>query len=76
MNKYKVTLYLMIDPTINDNTFKKVYKVFADNDYGAYNEACKLQDNDEPEIKYKTVFDYKVEKYESIQKKTRIRRFL
>ena len=61
MKKYKVTLYLMIDPTVNDNTFKKSYVVEAESESSAYDEAGRMQDNDEPNIRNRSIFNYKVE---------------
>jgi hypothetical protein len=50
----------MVDPTKGDETFKKSYTVEATNEYTAFKEAEKLQANDEPNIKYRSIFDYKV----------------
>lgn len=60
MKNYKVTLHLMVDPLEGDKTFKKSYKVTAENENKAYEEACKKQDNDEDDIKYRTIFNYRV----------------
>ena len=62
MGKYKVTLKLMVDPTESDETFNVIYKVDAISEFDAYRQAGKMQDVDVEEIRYRTVFDYKVKK--------------
>lgn len=61
MKKYKVTLLLMVNPSKNDETFEKEYIVEAENERKAYQEASKMQDEDEDDIKYRTLFNYKVD---------------
>ena len=58
--KYEVTLQLMIDPSVNDDTFDKTYVVDANNESDAYFKAANLQSNDIDEIKYKSIFDYTI----------------
>ena len=60
MKKYKVTLYLMVDPTKGDETFKKSYTVEAESEYDAYTKAGKKQSEDVESIARRSVFDYKV----------------
>jgi exonuclease VII large subunit len=60
MNKYKVTLLLMIDPSNGDETLKKSYTVEADDERNAVKKAEKMQENDDLSIKYLSVFDYEV----------------
>lgn len=50
----------MVDPTVNDETFKKNYTVEAESESKAYLKAEKLQSEDEPNIRYRSIFDYKV----------------
>lgn len=61
-SKYKVTLYLMIDPSINDKTIKRTYNVLAQNEADAYTEADIQHSNDDVEYKYLSIFDYKIKK--------------
>lgn len=60
MKKYKVTLYLMVNPLDGDKTFKKSYTVEAENEYKALIEAEKKQENDTDDIKYRSIFNYKI----------------
>ncbi len=52
----------MTDPTKGDDTFPKSYTVEAENESKAYGEAQKMQDSDIPDIRYRSIFNYKVEK--------------
>lgn len=61
MQKYKVTLYLMVDPTKGDNTFPKTYNVEAESESKAYTEAEKMQEKDTTDIARRSIFDFKVE---------------
>lgn len=65
MKKYKVTLKLMEDPTQGDATFDVTYTVEAESEYKAYSAAEKLQSQDEDNIKYRSIFDYKVKEIKS-----------
>jgi hypothetical protein len=58
MNKYKVTLLLMIDPSNGDETLKKSYTVPMMSVMLLKTE--KMQENDDLSIKYLSVFDYEV----------------
>lgn len=60
MNKYKVTFLLMVEPSKNDETFEKEYIVEAENERKAYQEASKMQDKDEDDIKHRALFNYAV----------------
>lgn len=63
MKDYKVILYLMIDPTKGDATTKKTFKVKAENKNKALEEAEKQRD-EITDIKYLSLFDYKIEEIE------------
>lgn len=60
MKKYKVTLQLMVDPTVDDKTFNKKYTVEAENETKAYDEALKQQSEDEESVRYRSIFNYSV----------------
>ena len=60
MKKYKVTLLLMVNPSVNDDTFPRTYNVEAETELQAYHKASKMQGDDEPHIKHRSIFDYKV----------------
>lgn len=58
MKKYKVTLHLMVNPTVGDETFKKTYVVEAKNESDAYSKALEQQSLDDESIRYRSVFNY------------------
>lgn len=60
MKKYKVILQLMIDPSKGDQTFDKEYIVEAESKIKAYWEAEKMQSNDVPNIRLRSVFNYTI----------------
>ncbi len=60
MKKYKVKLQLMVDPSKGDETFNKTYKVYAEDESKAFDEASKAQSNDEEDIRYRSIFNYSV----------------
>jgi len=50
----------MVDPTKGDATFPKTYEVEAENESKAYQEAEKMQSQDAPDIKWRSVFNFNV----------------
>lgn len=62
--KYKVTLDLMVDPTKGDEVIKRSYTVEAKNVHEAYLKAASKQDTDIEEIRYKSIFNFNIEKIE------------
>lgn len=61
LNKFKVTLHLMVDPTKGDETFNRKYIVNAKDENDAYREAEKKQSED-IEVRYRSVFNYTIVK--------------
>lgn len=64
MKKYKVTFYLMVNPSKGDETIKQSYEVEAKGEGSAYVAAEKLLDAEPPELSKKSVFNYKVKPIE------------
>ena len=66
MKKFKVTIWLMIEPTKSDKTEKHIFTVNAESETKAYFEA-ETEINKDIRLKNLSVFNYKVK--EEINKK-------